>query len=141
MLKRDGEIRGDSRFSDPAFAAGDRDDVLDAADSRRADSGRAAARWWRLNIDPHFGVTDAGEIAQRPFRFVLDRLRNGGVARGERELHDDVAIACVDSLDQAKRNDIAAETRIFHGLKRFFDLILGDSHGSRSYRVRSWSKD
>ena len=77
-----------------------------------------------------FRFAHAGEIAQRTFRFVLDRLRNGGVVRGERELHGDVAIARIDSLDQAKRNNIAAEAGIFHGLERFFDLILGNRHGT-----------
>ena len=48
----------------------------------------------------------------------------------KRELHDDVAIARLDSLDQAERNDVAAEAGIFHRLERFFDLILGDRHGT-----------
>ena len=75
LLERDREIRRDGGFPDPALAAGDRNHVFDPGDPRRADTGGAAARRRGLNIDPHLRFTHAGEIAQRLFRFVLDRLR------------------------------------------------------------------
>ena len=93
LLERDGKIRRDGGFADPAFAAGDRDHMLDPGDPRRADTGGAAARRRGLNIDPHLRFAHTSEIAQRVFRLVLDRLRNRRVVRGQRELHDDVAIA------------------------------------------------
>ena len=141
LLERDGEIRRDGGLADPALAAGDRDDVLDPGDPRRADAGGAAARRRSLDIDPHLRFAHAGEIAQRVFRFVLDRLRNRRVIRGQRELHGDVAIARLDSFDQAERNDVAAEARIFHRLERFLNLILGDRHGTGKLPRALRSKD
>ena len=142
LLERDGKIRRDGGFADAALAAGDRNDVFDSFDPRRADTGGTAARRRGLNIDPHLRFTHTSEIAQRVFRFVLDRLRNRRVVRGQRELHDDVAIMRLDTFDQAERNNVAAEARIFHRLKRFLNLVLGDRHFEPgSYRARCRSKD
>ena len=79
-------------------------------------------------------TADAGETPQRTFRFVLDRLRNGGVICGQCKLHDNVVVAGVDPLDQAERNDVATEAGIFHRLERFSNLILGNRHRNRKLR-------
>ena len=142
LFERDGKICRDGRFADPALAAGDRNHMFDPGDPCRADTGGAAARRRGLNIDPHLRFTHTSKIAQRDFRFVLDRLGNRRVVRGQHELHDDLAIMRLDTFDQAERNNVAAEARIFHRLKRFLNLVLGDRHFEPgSYRARCGSKD
>src|SRR4030095_557676 len=112
------------------------------ASPRPPPPGPAAPRRRGLNIDPHLRFTHTSEIAQRVFRFDLDRPGNRRAVRGQRQLHDDVALMRLDALDQAERNNVTAEARIFHRLKRFLNLILGDSHFEPgSYRACCRSKD
>ena len=141
LLERDREIGGDGRFADAAFAAGDRDDVLDSRDLRRADSGRAAARRRRLDIDPHLRLAHPGKIAQRAFRLRLDRLRNAGSLVASANCTSHFAVGELDAFHEPERNNVAAEAGIFHRLQRFFDLFFGDRHGTGKLAERRGVKN
>ena len=43
----------------------------------------------------------------------------------------------LNTFDQAERNNVTAEARIFHRLKRFLNLILGDRHRDREVTARA----
>ena len=128
MLQRDGEIRRHGGFADTALAAGDRDDVFDALDARRAHSRRACARGRRVDIDQDFDLRHAGHAFQRLLCFCLDRAWNGGLVRCQRHLHGDRAISDLDAFDESEGNDIAAEAGIFDRFECFFDLFFCDRH-------------
>ena len=68
------------------------------------------------------------QFAQDIFRIGFDCTRHRRVIRCQRKLNDDFAIALPDFFDDPKRNDVPAESGIFHRLQRFFDLFVGDGH-------------
>ena len=82
-----------------------------------------------------FALCTPGTLAQRGFGFVLDRLRNVRVIRGERHLHDHFAAGRqVDPFHDPEGDDVAAEAGIFHGLQRGGDLLFGQRHGTGNLR-------
>ena len=129
LLECDGEIRGHGRFADAAFAAGDRDHVLDSFNPRRADSGRASSGGRRMNIDQYLRLVTPGRSRSAASASVLIVARNGRLVRRQRELHRDIAILDRDAFDQTERNDVATKAGIFDGFERFLDLFFCNRHG------------
>src|SRR5260370_12602355 len=95
LLKREGEIRCNSRFPDAALATRHRDRVLDSRNACRTHSSPGASGW-RMNVDQNFRISDSMNRLQYFFGITFDRSRNIGIVRGQRELHFDVAIVDVN---------------------------------------------
>ncbi len=66
--------------------------------------------------------------AQNLFRLCLDLAWNRRLIGREGQLHRHLVARDLNSLDQSKRNNIAAEAGIFYRLERCFDLFFSDRH-------------
>ena len=124
------EIRRHRRFPHATLAARNGDDVLDSRNPGRADSRTAYASWWRVNVDQDFRVRHA-KFSKNIFGLGFDGARDRGVIRSQRHLHARFGIRRNDFLDQTKRNDVPAESGIFHRLQCITDLFLSKRHCHR----------
>ena len=95
LLKREGEIRRNSRFSDTALATRYRYRVLNSRNACRTHASAGAGRR-RMNVDQNFRVSNSINRPQHFFGVTFDRSRNIGIVRGDRELHFDFAVIDVD---------------------------------------------
>ena len=123
LFKRDGEICRDGRFSNATFAAGNGNDVLDSRNLGGADA-RACARRWRVDVDQNLCAANTIESAQDLLGVIFYRRGNIWIVSRKSELHFDVAIVDVDSLDQTKRNDVSTKSRITNRAQRAANLFF-----------------
>jgi len=123
MLKSDSEVCRNGRFSNAAFTARDRDDVLYSRNSGGANT-RACTGRRRVDVDQNFCAANTIELAQDFLGIVFYGRRNIGIVGGKRKLHFDVAIVDIDSLDQTKRDDVATKSRITDRAERVANLFF-----------------
>src|SRR5262249_21756862 len=140
LMEGNREVGRNGGLAHTTFSTRDGNDMANTGDPGGANPGAAAACRRGMDINPHLRLTHAGETAQDLVACFLDGLRARRIIPRQRQLAHDVAVARFDSLHQPKRDNIAAESGIFHRLKRFPNLILRNSHGNESYRASRLSK-
>ena len=125
--ERTGEVHGAGGFADAAFAAGDRDDALDAGNFvliRKRSLTAAGSLRAGLLADIDMDGVDAGQCPQDAFAFGFDLLRCFGTGGGQFHRNTDGAVAHGNSFDQTKRNNVARETGVFDGFECDLNVIF-----------------
>ena len=107
--------------------------MLDSRDLGRANS-RAGASGRRVNVDQDFRGPNPINGTQGFFRIILDRGGNVWIVGRKRQLHLYFAVVDLDRLNQAKRNDVAAEAGISNRLERVCDLFFRNRHSQKLAR-------